>query len=594
LGSAAYVVLINSDVVVVPGWLERLLKCADSDPQIGAVNPLTNHASQIGVPMAPGANFLGTDRVLAGKVPRGCLDVVTGVGFCLLLRRTALDDVGLLDEVYGHGYCEESDLCMRLTTAGWRTVVSDNVYVYHKGRGSFRDRDQRYKRNREIFDVRWKKEYERQYRRFRAADPLAAVRALFRTPQRWEPMPVVWDTARGLSREWRNRNLIEMAKQAARGCIRVLKNRRDIGTPDSVAKVTSPGKLRVTYVLRDLVVSGGVFSVIQLVNELILLGVEARIVATFEDPVIYDWTRIYTRPVIFRTSRELVDRFPESDIVVATLWATAPWAAEIVRAGKSKRAAYFIQDYEPWFFPQEDHVSRRRVQETYSLIDHRIVKSDWLRDMLARDGFSAAKIPLGLDLGLFYPRDVPKQGRTVLAMARPGTPRRGFTTTISALQQVKERLPDTRVVLFGDRNLKKQAIPCEYEDEGVVSDYEKLARLYSGADVFVDGSDYQGFGRCGLEAMACGTACALTNVGGVTEYARHKENALLVNPESSNELAEAIIQLLGSGESRDFLVKAGYETARNYDHRREAWETRSYFQSIMAGADQCGRGHQTD
>ena len=102
---------------MVEGWLGRLLACADTN--IASVNPLTNHASQISIPIAPSANFISMDRTIRKLSQRQYPDVVTGVGFCMLLRRSALDDVGLFDEIYGHGYCEESDLCMRLTTKGF-------------------------------------------------------------------------------------------------------------------------------------------------------------------------------------------------------------------------------------------------------------------------------------------------------------------------------------------------------------------------------------------------------------------------------------------------------------------------------------------
>ena len=187
MGAAPSVVLMNSDVIVTPGWLSRLLRCAESDPRIASVNPFTNHASNINIPMAPGANFYGMDEVLANNSPTNHPDVVTGVGFCMLLRRSALDDVGLFDEVYGRGYCEESDLCMRLTSRGYRTVVADNVYVFHKGRASFTDREERYKQNRKTFDLRWKNKYNRQFRAFLSADPLKPARDFFRPQQRWDP-----------------------------------------------------------------------------------------------------------------------------------------------------------------------------------------------------------------------------------------------------------------------------------------------------------------------------------------------------------------------------------------------------------------------
>ncbi|MBE9569438.1 MAG: glycosyltransferase, partial [Proteobacteria bacterium] len=544
LGSSPYVLLLNSDVVLTPGWLERMLECAESDPRIASVNPLTNYAAQINIPMMPGANFLGMDEALRNCSACNFPDVVTGVGFCMLLRRSALKDVGLFDEAFGKGYCEDSDLCMRLTTRGYRTVVAENVYIYHKGRSAFKDRDERYRHNRRIFDARWQKEYCRQFRAFQKADPLATVRGLFSLRQRWEPMPAIWVTAREMIAGLRERDLVTVTRTAAGGLSRVLRARRGLATPESVAGVTRPKRLRVTYVLHSLLIAGGVLSVIQLVNELILLGVEARIVALFEDPAIYDWTKLYTRPVIFRNQEELVENFPETDIAVTTLWDTAPWVAELVRKGRAHKAVYFIQDYEPWFFREDQKELRQKVKGTYRMIESKIVKSEWLRKKMIEDGFSAHKIPLGMDLGRFYPRDVNKSGQSILAMARPNTPRRGFKSTIEALDRVKKMMPEVEIVLFGDRFLSSHDIPFPYRNEGIITDQDYLANLYSEADVFLDGSDFQGFGRCGLEAMACGAGCVLTGVGGVTEYARDGENSLVVPPKQPEAFAAAITKIL--------------------------------------------------
>ncbi|MEA3487102.1 MAG: glycosyltransferase [Thermodesulfobacteriota bacterium] len=581
LGSSPYVLLLNSDVVLTPGWLERMLECAESDPRIASVNPLTNYASQINLPMAAGANFFGMDKILKKKTLYSFPDVVTGVGFCMLLRRSALKDVGLFDEVFGKGYCEDSDLCMRLTARGYRTVVAENVYIYHKGRSAFKDRDERYRHNRRIFDARWQKEYCRQFRAFQKADPLSTVRGLFSLRQRWEPVPAIWVTAREMIAGLRGRDPVTVGRAAAGGLFRVLRARRGLATPESVAKVTRPKRLRVTYVLHKLVAAGGVLSVIQLVNELILLGVEARIVALFEDPAIYDWTKLYTKPVIFHNQKELVENFPETDIAVATLWNTAPWVAELVRKGRAHEAVYFIQDYEPWFFREDQKELRQKVKGTYRMIESRIVKSEWLREKIREDGFSANNIALGMDLGRFYPRDVSKSGQSILAMARPGTPRRGFKSTIEALDRVKKMMPEVEIVLFGDRFLSSHDIPFPYRNEGVITDQDRLANLYSEADLFLDGSDFQGFGRCGLEAMACGTACVLTGVGGITEYARDGENSLIVSPGQPEDFARAVTAILKDPQLQERLRKAGLATAKAYCHKREAGETLAYFNEIM-------------
>ena len=580
LGHAPFVALINSDVVVTPDWLDRLLSCANSDPRIATVNPFTNHAAQINLPLAPGANFFGMDEYLQ-HLPPLTADVVTGVGFCLLLRRSVLEQLGVFDEIYGHGYGEESDLCMRLTTNGYRTVVAGNVYIYHKGRATFTDRSERYRRNRAIFDTRWREEYQRQFHAFRRTNPLGPTRAQFATPhRRWNPMPVVWETARAMLAAKRRRDWIDLFRTTLRGSLHLLTAYRPLATPEFVERFTRSKRLRVTYLLPRLVIAGGVLSVIQLVNQLILLGVEARIATLFEDPAIHDWTPLYTRPLIFHNESELIRNFPNSDLVVATLWSTAPWAAALTQQGRARSAAYFLQDYEPWFFPEAETAARERVRATYPLIPHRIVKSDWLQQMLAADGYTSYKIRLGMNLGRFYPRDVVRDRLVILAMARPGTPYRGFEPTLAALAQIKSSRPDVEIVLFGDRALDHQSIPFTYRDEGVISDQDRLALVYSQADIFLDGSDFQGFGRCGLEAMACGTACVLTDVGGVNEYAQHEINALLVPPRRPDLFAEAILRLLDQVDLRKSLVKAGLETAQKFCHRREARETLELFSNL--------------
>lgn len=589
-----YLLLLNSDVLVAPDWLKRLLACAESDPRIAAVNPLSNRADNIDLAMAPGASYLAMNHYLGIQRSGQCHDVVTGVGFCVLLRRSALDQIGLFDPIYEQGYCEESDLCMRLTTVGFRTVVAEDVYVYHRGSGSFTDSQERYLRNRRLFDQRWGAEYRRQFRAFRRSNPLKPVRQLFRLPTRWDPKPVLWQGAREGLAEWRGkRSVNRLTRIGLRRTFQILTARRPCPRRALTQQLTPPGRLRVTYVLDRLIVGGGVLSVLQLVNELIRLGVEARVMALYEDPLIHDWRPLYTQPLIYRNAQELLAECPDSDVIFATHWNTAEWVHRLWKAGRTRTAAYLVQDYEPWFFPETAMDQRELVRSTYRLLPHRIVMSDWLRDLLAADGdndktshppeLETEKIALGMDLGQFYPRPIQRGSQPiVLAMARPGTPRRGFSATIAALAEVKQARPDVEIVLFGDRFLDRQAIPFPFRNEGLVIRQNRLAELYSGADIFLDGSEFQGFGRCALEAMACGAACVLTDRGGVLEYARHGDNALLTPPGQPAALAASILCLMNDTELRQRLIASGLKTAAQFCHRREARDTLTWINGILA------------
>ena len=473
---------------------------------------------------------------------------------------------------------------MRLTAAGFRTVVAEDVYVYHRGGGSFTDSNERYLRNRRLFDERWGTEYRRQFRAFRRADPLKPVRQLFALPTRWDPAPALWQGAREWLAEWQGRRSPDrLIRIAIRRPFQILTARRPCPSRALAQRLTSPKRLRVTYVLDRLVVAGGVLSVLLLVNELIRLGVEARVAALYQDPLIDDWRPLYTQPLIYRNMQELLAECPDSDIMFATHWNTADWVHQLWRDGRTSTAAYLVQDYEPWFFPETAVEQRGRIKMTYRLLPYRIVMSEWLGNLLAKDGCDSDKIPLGMDLGQFYPRTVqPSPQPVVLAMVRPGTPRRGFPATIAALAQVKQARPDAEIVLFGDRFLDRQAIPFPFRNEGLVVRQDRLANLYSQADVFLDGSDFQGFGRCALEAMACGAACVLTDVGGVLEYARHEDNALLAPPGQPERLADEILRLLSDAKLRQRLIAHGLETAARFCHRREARDTLAWIENILA------------
>jgi glycosyltransferase involved in cell wall biosynthesis len=337
------------------------------------------------------------------------------------------------------------------------------------------------------------------------------------------------------------------------------------------------GGLRVTYLLPELRLSGGAIVVMQLVNELRSLGVDAGVVALKDArPAVrresFRW-RLFVRPKLFPSVEAMMRGMPETDVLIATHWSTAPWVRALVDAHRAKHAAYFLQDYEPWFFPEQNADAREAVKNTYGLIPDKIATSAWLRDLVRDDGYDARKIPLGADLGFFYPRPVERRSQpVVLAMARPRTPRRGFEFVVASLAKVHEVMPSVDIVLFGE-NIGAMALPFPYRSAGVVTDRDELARLYSGARVHFDGSEFQAFGLPALEAMACGAVSVLTDVGGVQEYARHDENCLLVAPDDPDLAAAAIVGLLSDDALHERLRTGGLDTSRDFSMRRTARET---------------------
>ncbi|MCY3631035.1 MAG: glycosyltransferase family 2 protein [Rhodothermaceae bacterium] len=141
-----YVALLNNDVAVSDDWLEPLVKRAESSSRIAVLQPkiLQFHRrshfeyagasggflDQLGYPLARGRIFEHTEEDV------GQYDTSIGIdwasGAAMLLRRSALDDVGLLDEFF-ELHMEEIDLCWRLRRAGYKIEVVPESKVFHIG-----------------------------------------------------------------------------------------------------------------------------------------------------------------------------------------------------------------------------------------------------------------------------------------------------------------------------------------------------------------------------------------------------------------------------------------------------------------------------
>ena len=134
---AEYVWLLNNDTTVDSCALGAMVKMAESDPKLGAVGSAIYSAAEAGRLVAWGGghvNFwLGRSRHFLTSVPNNKIDFLTGAS--LLLRRAALESVGLLDEEF-FMYWEDGDYCFRLRQAGWTLAVAGDSLVWHKEQGS--------------------------------------------------------------------------------------------------------------------------------------------------------------------------------------------------------------------------------------------------------------------------------------------------------------------------------------------------------------------------------------------------------------------------------------------------------------------------
>ena len=149
------VVLVNSDTEVSNDWLDRLQGAAYSDALIGSVTPFSNNATICSYPIFCEDNELPEgytpaelDQVFAEVNSGQMVDIPTAVGFCMFIRRDCLNDAGEFDaKLFGRGYGEENEFCMRSAQRGWRHVLTGDTFVYHKGGVSFADTQSEHQRH---------------------------------------------------------------------------------------------------------------------------------------------------------------------------------------------------------------------------------------------------------------------------------------------------------------------------------------------------------------------------------------------------------------------------------------------------------------
>jgi len=588
------IVLLNNDTIVTPGYIEKIIKCFDSDKAIGAASPISSNSAFFAIPLPSGYDIFEMSTMVEVLSEERYPEAITPEGFCLCIRKKVVDEIGYFDEIFGIGYCEESDYCMRVKDRGYRTVCIDSLYIFHKRMGTFGSRkSELYKKNRKIFNRRWLKRYNILFKKH--MDPLPIQYLIDKINivinkhyhSHISPPP-----KRSLRNYIKSFHLISSKRSiwiaivlTIYKLIRILPILLFIAIKNNLVKLfkTSPKKenisvsnhdlqkiqenishkFKITFILPEVACYGGVISVINLMSELILMGVTVKIVVLYRSSTEYN---LFSSP-IYLFKNEFLEYFPDTDLCIATYWLTAYLVHDLSKLRKQMKTAYFIQDYEAWFYPEEDIKARQKVIRTYDFIKNKFAKTQWLKDLLEKDNHQCFKINPGLNTNVFYPlKRTQNENVTIIAMYRPGTARRGAEILLKVLDLVHQKYPKVRLFLFGE-----DPSDCIYENPSFPYEYygklshEELVNKYRTSDICIDTSHFHGFGRMGIEAMACGCACVLTDSGGVGEYAIDGNNCLLANSRDVDQLFMQVCRIIEEPTLRNKLSRNGIKTAQKYE-----------------------------
>ena len=199
------------------------------------------------------------------------------------------------------------------------------------------------------------------------------------------------------------------------------------------------------------------------------------------------------------------------------------------------RKVYFALHYAKLY---EKEGSWECLQQDVDLL---LANSTWTADMIEADiGIRPETFSGGINVDHFHPLQVPKE-YAVLSVG-DDRPWKGQ----DLIEEAAELL-GAPVERYNGKDLPQSA----------------MAEEYAKAEVFVVGSDFEGFGQPGIEALACGTPLVTTDNGGCRDYAIDRETALVVPPRRPEAMAAAIREIRSDPELANQLRTAGLELVRD-------------------------------
>jgi glycosyltransferase involved in cell wall biosynthesis len=193
---------------------------------------------------------------------------------------------------------------------------------------------------------------------------------------------------------------------------------------------------------------------------------------------------------------------------------------------------------------------------------HIITPSHWLADRVRASSIMGSLpftvIPNGLDTRVFCPQDrqearrvlgIPQDRKVILFVANTLRIRhKGFALLLEALNHLE--VSDEYLLVSLGSGQPPLGGGVEHLHLGHINDNQRIAQVYSAADVFVIPSLQDNLPNTVMESMACGTPVVGFDVGGIPEMVRQGETGLLAPPHDVNALRETIVRLLGDDELR--------------------------------------------
>jgi glycosyltransferase involved in cell wall biosynthesis len=244
---------------------------------------------------------------------------------------------------------------------------------------------------------------------------------------------------------------------------------------------------------------------------------------------------------------------PDADITFASSWQTAEWLNTY--SYKKGKKMYLLQHFEDW------SGTKQEIDQTWTMPLYKIVISKWLQEYAASLGEKSYIVNNGLDFSAFeIENPIEKRGCFNLIMLHHHFDWKGSADGIAAVKILKQQFPQLSLTLFG-------VGPAPENLPAWIQYFQKpgnLKKLYNDAAIFISPSWGEGWALPPAEAMQCGCAAVLTDIGGHRDYGIDGKDLLLAPVKDPAGFAKVLSSLLENEDLRIAIAKSGHETIQKF------------------------------
>lgn len=507
---AEYVLLLNTDCIVAKNTIGKLINHMKKDKNIGLISPIASNAANISLPIYEGFTYMMMDQLLERKFNGISFDACTIVGNCLMISKSCIKKTGLLDEIYGAGYGEETDYQFKAMTKGFKAKIALDTYVFHKSEASFgksKEKSDRLERNRDIFFERWGKLYYKEMEKYKKNDPISYI----------------------------NSNITEEDKKA------VLKT--------------------ILYLMGIVKNAGGVHVSIDMVNYLAINNIAINILYSFKTD--YDEIMLFN-PI----QLDDIEKF-EFESITSSIYYTA-YYGKYISDKRNIPNIYFAQGYEPYF---ENGKNYAIAELSYKMTDSVLTISNYLKNIYKKlFNIESTAILNGIDYDLLHcKKEYNVKKIKVITIFLRGIVLKGDFILLDVLKRIINDLEniEINVICSGTEVFLPFNDNKSIKINKIIGPLNRseVSNIMQGTDIYIDASLTEGFGLMALEGMAKGVVPVTSNSGGNGDYIIDGKNGFIIKEvNNASKYFDKIKLLIEDFDKYKQMSEEALKTAKAFDY----------------------------